>query len=115
MGWNIMKTKELRHPWEDKKGGSSILTWSATPYGSHNIRPENQSIIKELAQEFQKRLQQANLPMDDCNKASLEYWIGAATITRLSGQTQLSEDIAKLGVLEISPRGYQAISELALF
>lgn len=55
------------------------------------------------------------VPIANRDALALEYWIGAATLARLAGMTALNDDIAKLGALEIAPRGYSAICELALF
>jgi hypothetical protein len=100
-----LKGKVLEH--------SSALVWSATPFAE--IRREHHTVIKQLAQEFVNRASALELSAKDRNQFALEFWIGAAVALRLTGQAQLSEDVARVGVLDIGNRGYQAISELALF
>jgi hypothetical protein len=87
--------------------------WTNLPYATHGIRRENCEPIKHLAQRCVDR---ANAQPEFAQRSTLvnEFWIGAAVMARIAGMESLSEDIAKLGVLEISVRGYPAILELAL-
>jgi hypothetical protein len=107
-------TQVLRHPHETRKKGSPILTHSAAPYALHKIRRENIDVIRKIATAFHQRVERLNVPLDEANKLALEYWIGAATTAKALGLSALNDDIAKLGVLEVSSRGFQAICELAL-
>lgn len=93
--------------------GSPILKWSAAPYAQNKIRRENWEPIKALAQTCMERARFSTLA--DRDALALEFWTGAANAWRIAGFSALSEDTAKLGVLEISTRGYQAVIELALY
>jgi hypothetical protein len=43
---------------------------------------------------------------------SLAFWQGASTALLLAEHGDLADDVAKIGVREISPRGYQAVLEI---
>jgi hypothetical protein len=94
--------------------GERKAAWSNLPYARNGIRREHYEPIKALAKVC---IERADNDPDFAERHArvLEFWIGAAQMARIAGLESLSEDIAKLGVLEITPRGYQAVLELALF
>jgi hypothetical protein len=108
-------TKELRHPWQPQsREASSKLTYVHNPFHEHGIASENRSPICAIAKIFVERAHRSEIAGDNRNVEALAYWIGAVSALRAMGHGALAEDMAKLGVLEVAPRGFQAIFDLAL-
>jgi len=106
-------TKTLAHPWEQQtQNHARALTWAPAPL--KDIARENHDIIKQLAKTFIKVAESRGLFGCLRDNEALSYWTGAATALKFAGFGALSEDVARVGAIEIAPRGYQAIMEISL-
>ncbi len=107
-------TKTLAHPWERQtQDHCRVLAWSPAPF--KDIDKRHHALIKELAKTFVQIVESRGLFGCLRDNEALSYWQGAATALKYAGLETLSEDVAKIGAVEIAPRGFQAISEIALF
>ena len=108
-------SKELRHPWEPQsRDAASKLTYAHNPFYDHAIPVEHHGPIRSIAKIFVERVQRSEIAGSNRDVEALAYWIGAVSALRAVNYGALAEDVAKLGVLEVTPRGFQAIFDLAL-
>lgn len=105
--------KELRHPWEpQERHASHRLTYAPNPLGG--VARDYYEPIRNIAKAFVARAYQNEIAGDNRDVEALAFWIGATAALRATGQGALAEDMAKLGVIEVVPRGFQAIFDLSL-
>jgi hypothetical protein len=106
--------KELRHPWERQtRDSASRLTYAHNPFADHAVALEHQSPIRAIAKLFVERCHRSEIG-NNRDVEALAFWIGAVSALRATNNGTLAEEMARLGVLEVAPRGFQAIFDLAL-
>lgn len=89
-------------------------TYFADPLFDHKIDPTMRDGLQTLARAFVRRSTELGLVGQRRDEAALDFWTGAAVCAAMNGHTELAEAIGKIGVLEISARGYAAVMTLAL-
>ena len=70
--------------------------------------------MRRLARTFIDRANQQGIIGCLRDNEALAYWTGAATTLCYTEHGDLAEDVAKIGVVEVAARGFQAILELAI-
>lgn len=106
---------ELRHPWERQTfEGRSVLSHVTNTYHDQQIKKEHAEIIRNLAKAFNERVHSLGLAGAQRDQEAVAFWLGASSAYKVANMTTLSEEVARIGVVEIVPRGYQAIMDLLL-
>ena len=113
-GWGT-PDKVLAHPWQRQtKRVSSVLSHVINPFNDHKVTDRrSQKIMKALAHVFVNQIVPSRGLMGCLrDNEALAYWQGASTALLLAEHGDIAEDVAKIGVREIAPRGYQAMLEI---
>ena len=72
----------------------------------------NKEITVRLAQCFIERAKELQYKGVKRDNAALDYWVGAATLARETGQQELAGYLSLTAALIISVRGYTGIVQL---
>lgn len=93
---------------------SSVLSHPTNTFADYKILDKRSRVImKGLAKTFieitRARGTQGKALADT---SAIDYWQGAVMALKYVQHDSVVEDIAKIGALEIGPRGYQAILEI---